>query len=96
MMVVVAYDIAGTGADSARRLRKVSGICSGYGVKVQHSVYECIVDAEQYRALRTALERTIRKGEDSIRLYRLGNRYGGRIETLGAETAGWDRESFVL
>ena len=96
MMVVAVYDISGSDADSARRLRRISGILGGYGVKVQRSVYECVLDAEQLRAMRFALEKTMRKSEDSIRLYLLGNRYGGRIVALGAETAGWDRESFVL
>lgn len=96
MLVVVAYDISTSGSDGRKRLRKVARICGNWGVSVQDSVYECELDAEQYRSLREKLGGLIHPGCDSIRFYLLGNRFQRRIETLGRERVLWDRETYVI
>ena len=54
-MVVVAHDVETTHASGKIRLSKVRRTCAEWGVAVQDSVYECELDAEQYRALRERL-----------------------------------------
>ena len=51
MMVVIAYDVDTTSAAGAKRLRKVARLCEQYGIRVQNSVFEVLVDAAQLAAL---------------------------------------------
>ena len=55
MMVLVSYDVA-KDEGGARRLRRVAKICEGYGQRVQFSVFECLLDPDQWAALRSRLD----------------------------------------
>lgn len=83
MMLVVTYDVDTSDAAGQKRLRKVAKICERHGMRVQNSVFEVLVDAAQLVSLKKELEKTIDMTQDSIRFYRLGNAYEGRIETMG-------------
>ena len=83
MMLVVTYDVDTSDAVGQKRLRKVAKICERHGMRVQNSVFEVLVDAAQLVSLKKELEKTIDMTQDSIRFYRLGNAYEGRIETMG-------------
>lgn len=83
MMLVVAYDVDTTDSAGARRLRKVARLCERYGIRVQNSVFEVLLDSSQLVALKAGLEKIICKDTDSIRIYRLGNTYRNRIEVIG-------------
>lgn len=96
MLVVVAYDIAASDAAGRRRLHQVAGICGRWGTGVQHSVYECEVDAGEYRRLEEELAGAICPARDSVRIYRLGNHFQSRVETLGRAGKSWERERYVL
>lgn len=85
MMLVVAYDVNTTEAAGAKRLRKVAKICEKYGVRVQNSVFEVLVDAAELVVLKSALSDVIDKENDSVRFYRLGNSYQHKIEVMGKE-----------
>ena len=65
MLVVVSYDVATTSAAGRRRLRRVAKICTGHGFRVQHSVFECLLDPAQWEHLRSLLLREYDVGEDS-------------------------------
>lgn len=65
MVVIVAYDIT----DDGRR-EDVAMLLSGYGPRVQLSVFECEVrSAEELRKLRSELRARIDPLEDQVRLY---------------------------
>ena len=96
MLVVVAYDIAASDVAGRRRLYRVSQICNRWGTSVQHSVYECEVNAEEYRRLEAELAGAICRELDSIRIYRLGNRFQNRVITLGRAGKLWEQERYVL
>lgn len=66
-----------------RRLRKVSKICQDYGQRVQHSVFECVVDATQLAVFKIKLIDAIDKEQDSLRFYQLGNNYKNKVEHVG-------------
>lgn len=83
MMLVVTYDVDTTSPAGEKRLRKVAKLCERYGVRVQNSVFEVIVDAAQLVQLKAQLEATINHEQDSVRFYRLGNSFLGKIETMG-------------
>lgn len=96
MMVVIAYDVETTHGGGKKRLSKVRRMCAEWGVAVQDSVYECEINAEQYRTLRERLEAAIILETDSVRFYLLGNHYQKRIESVGRQRVQWDRETFVI
>ena len=83
MMLVVTYDVDTSDAAGQKRLRKVAKSCEHYGMRVQNSVFEVLVDAAQLVVLKQKLGKVIDMEQDSVRFYRLGNSYENRIETMG-------------
>jgi CRISPR-associated protein Cas2 len=68
-----------------KRLRKVAKVCQNYGQRVQNSVFECIVDATQFAALKIELVNIIDESHDSLRFYQLGNNYKNKVEHVGVK-----------
>lgn len=87
MLILVTYDVSLDTKDGPRRLRRVAKVCTDYGVRVQNSVFECVVDQAQYLVLKSCISKEINEKKDSVRFYRLGNHYTEKIETLGIDTA---------
>ena len=83
MLLVLTYDVDTTNAAGAKRLRKVAKLCERYGMRVQNSVFEVMVDAAQLVKLKSEMEKIIDTDADSVRMYRLGTSYENRIETMG-------------
>lgn len=71
MDILVTYDIRTADHPGARRLSRVAAICERYGVRVQHSVFECRVSDLTLERLVGELEDAIEPTEDSVHLYRI-------------------------
>ncbi len=82
MMVLVSYDVA-QDEGGKRRLRNVARICQGYGQRVQYSVFECLIDPEQWVALEARLVNAINADYDSLRFYFLGANWRHRVKHIG-------------
>lgn len=87
MMVLASYDVSTSTAEGRRRLRRVAKLCSDFGQRVQLSVFECLVDPEQWTRLRLGLLEEYKPQEDSLRFYFLGNHWRSRVEHKGAKPA---------
>ena len=87
MLVLVSYDVQVTSPGGARRLRRVSRACQDYGQRVQFSVFEIEVAADQWVLLRARLLSEIDTTRDSLRFYFLGSGGQRRIEHVGAKPA---------
>jgi CRISPR-associated protein Cas2 len=87
MLVLVTYDVRTDTDGGQRRLRKVAKICENYGQRVQKSVFECLVDPEQWTRLRNRLTEEVKIDEDSLRFYYLGKNWKVRVEHVGVKTA---------
>lgn len=87
MLVLVTYDVQTYTDSGKKRLRKIAKKCEEYGVRVQNSVFECIIDSTQLRQLEIALEEIIDPAVDSIRYYRLGNNHDTKVRHVGAKPA---------
>ena len=87
MLILVTYDIKTTSDEGNKRMRQVSKICENYGVRVQNSVFECIVDNLQFEKLKINLDKVINKKYDSIRYYNLGNSGRHKVLHVGAKTS---------
>lgn len=85
MLILVTYDVVTTTAAGRKRLRKVAKTCESYGMRVQNSVFECVVDATQFKQLQLALSEIINQQEDSLRFYQLGNNYKTKVNHIGAK-----------
>lgn len=85
MLIVVTYDIEVSSDEGAKRLRRISKICENYGVRVQNSVFECVVDNLQFEILKSDIEKVIDKNCDSIRYYNLGNSGRRKVIEVGAK-----------
>src|ERR1700683_2701822 len=85
MLVVVAYDVSTETDEGKRRLRRVAKLCEDVGQRVQNSVFECLVDAAQWVALRARLVGEIEQVDDSLRFYFLGDNWERRVEHVGAK-----------
>lgn len=85
MMMVVSYDVSTTTTAGRRRLRRVARECQNSGQRVQNSVFECVVDPEQWARLRLRLLEIFEPEEDSLRFYHLGSRWKGRVEHHGTK-----------
>ena len=86
MLILITYDVNTTDADGRRRLRSVAKKCVAHGQRVQNSVFECLLDAAQYRRLRAELGQLIDLNRDSLRFYTLGNNYQSKVEHIGAKS----------
>lgn len=84
MLILITYDVNTTDADGKRRLRQVAKKCVAHGQRVQNSVFECLLDAAQYKLLKAELTALIDERKDSLRFYELGNRYTSKVEHIGA------------
>lgn len=85
MLVLITYDVNTETKEGKRRLAKVAKQCTNYGVRVQNSVFECIMDAAKCREVKQKLSDIIDKNKDSLRFYYLGDNYKTKIEHIGAK-----------
>ena len=83
-MVLVSYDVA-ENEGGKRRLRRIAKTCQNYGQRVQYSIFECLVDPEQWVQLRSQLTTIMNKDFDSLRFYFLGANWKNRVEHIGAK-----------
>lgn len=85
MLVLITYDVNTESKAGQKRLRQIAKQCVNYGQRVQNSVFECLLDAAQCRALQAKLCSIIDENTDSLRFYYLGDKYQTKIEHFGAK-----------
>ena len=66
MLVLITYDVNTENEAGKSRLRKVAKQCVNYGVRVQNSVFECIVDPAQWTFLKQRLIDEINKETNNV------------------------------
>jgi CRISPR-associated protein Cas2 len=84
-MVLITYDVNTETKEGKIRLRQIAKQCANYGQRVQHSIFECLVDPVQLAELRGRLEKIIDHEKDSLRYYNLGDNWHRRVEHVGAK-----------
>jgi CRISPR-associated protein Cas2 len=77
-MWVVSYD-----TPSDRRRRRIVKVLEGYGRRVQYSVFECDITADQREKLTKLLQRIVQPEEDDVRFYPLDEDAVQRVILLG-------------
>lgn len=87
--VVVSYDIV-----SDQRRRKVMKALEGFGLRVQYSVFECLLTPAQMVEMQRKLKKLVGK-DDSVRFYFISADDVKRIALLGGANVTADRP-FIL
>ena len=95
MLVLITYDVNTETPAGRKRLRKVAKECVNHGQRVQNSVFECLLDAAQYAALKAKLHQLIDPEFDSLRFYCLGNSYKNKVEYMGRSPQ-WAQDDILL
>jgi len=85
VLIVITYDVETSSPTGQRRLRKVAKICENYGQRVQNSVFECSLDSAQFVLVKGKLLKEIDTKKDSLRFYKLGKNWDGKIEHYGTK-----------
>ncbi len=92
LRIVASYDIG-----DPKRLAKVARVMKDYGERVLKSVFECNVEAEGFKDLKTKVEEIIEPIEDSVRYYALCEKCAKGVEHSGkGEEFQEDEEYLVL
>ena len=96
MLVLVSYDVNVSSENGQRRLRHLAKQCENYGIRVQNSVFECVVDAAKWEEIKAKLLAIAELDKDSLRFYHLGNKYASKIEHYGAKSTIKVEETLIL
>ena len=95
MMVLITYDVETATEGGNKRLRHVAKKCENYGQRVQNSVFECLLEPQDFVKLKNELEKIIEPEKDSLRYYFLGANWKKRVEHVGARP-GYDPEGTLI
>lgn len=96
MELLVTYDVNTETSAGRKRLRKVATICSGFGQRVQNSVFECNVSPAQLEMLESRLLNVIDPSVDRLRIYRLPADRDKYVKVYGVALAYDIREPLIV
>lgn len=89
---LVCYDVV----DDKRRNRVVKAL-KGYGLRVQKSVFECVLTQEQLEYVEMLLSRCLKLQEDQVRFYPMSGHTRRKIKILGIQPeAEVDDDIFIV
>jgi len=91
MLIVVSYDV-----QNDRRRTRLAHALKDFGQRVQYSVFEARLKAEQLDTLRQRIETLIDPAEDKVRVYRLCAECSEQVEIRGHGAVTEDPEVYVL
>jgi CRISPR-associated protein Cas2 len=74
MDMLLAYDVATYTPEGKRRLRRVAKLCESYGVRVQNSVFDLIINPHELETLLARINDIVEPSTDGVRIYRLYGR----------------------
>ena len=78
MFYLICYDIV-----SDKRRDRVAKLLEAYGLRVQQSTFEAVLDDNQYEKLQKRLLELLSKKEDQLRFYPLSSHCRGKVKILG-------------
>ena len=78
MLYIVSYDIP-----DDRKRNKVAKTLLDFGDRVQHSVFECLLNKKLFEELLEKLKKLMTEKEDSIRIYPLCQECSTKAVILG-------------
>ena len=91
MLIIVAYDVT-----DQRRLHRVAKCCEDHGLRVQYSVFECRMEADEFELFWMELSDLIDPEEDRIVAYRICVNCAQRIYAAGTMETNQKHVAYVL
>ena len=88
---LIAYD-----TPDQRRRQRLAKLLSGYGERVQDSVFECWLTASQRQALTARLNRVANTQHDAIRIYTLCGKDVADVQLAGTGGPPADADAPVI
>ncbi|MBD2090630.1 CRISPR-associated endonuclease Cas2 [Microcoleus sp. FACHB-1515] len=77
---LVCYDVVGD-----RRRNKIAHLLEGYGMRVQQSVFECVLTTDQLEFVQKRLLKILKSQEDQVRFYPLSAHCRRKVMILGTQ-----------
>lgn len=87
MYILITYDVNTEEKAGNRRLSRVARLCKDYGIRVQNSVFECVLTEVQLTELHNKLEGIIDTQKDTIRIYFLNRNNCKRVIKMGRDSS---------
>lgn len=78
MFYLICYDIV-----NDRRRNQVAHLLEGYGMRVQKSVFECVLNPDQYDLVQRKLLRYLKPEEDQVRFYPMSAHTRRNVKVFG-------------
>lgn len=75
---LVCYDVS-----NPRRLQRMGKRMEGYGVRIQYSIFMCLLDSSGMRSLKDMIARTLNGEEDSVVILPVCSRCEASREEIG-------------
>jgi len=89
--IVIVYDIS-----NDKRRTKLHDKLKDFGVAVQYSVFECLLDNDDFKEVKKQVNAIIRKTLDHVRFYILCAACQNRIEVTGRQEITRDENAYVV
>jgi CRISPR-associated protein Cas2 len=80
MFYLICYDVV-----NDRRRNKIAHLLEGYGLRVQKSVFECVLNESQYEMVNKKLNRFLKQEEDQVRFYPMSGHTRRKVIILGMQ-----------
>lgn len=80
MFYLICYDVV-----KDKRRNKVAKLLEGYGLRVQKSVFECVLTEKQYEMLTRKLNKYLNADEDQLRFYPMSGHTRRKVVILGTQ-----------
>ena len=96
MFILLTYDVDFTTENGQKRLRKIAKVCENYGIRVQNSVFELIVDNTQLTIIQNFIKSIMNEEKDSVRFYRIGKNYNEKIIVFGKQPVIKQDDTIIL
>lgn len=80
MFYLICYDVV-----KDKRRNKVAKLLEGYGLRVQKSVFECMLTDDQYVMVTRKLNKYLNADEDQLRFYPMSGHTRRKVVILGTQ-----------
>ncbi|MEA5466870.1 CRISPR-associated endonuclease Cas2 [Leptothoe sp. PORK10 BA2] len=80
MFYLICYDVV-----KDKRRTKVAHLLEGYGLRVQKSVFECMLTEKQHEMLVCKLNKYLKPDEDQLRFYPMSGHTRRKVVILGLQ-----------
>ena len=80
MFYLICYDVV-----KDKRRNKVAKLLEGYGLRVQKSVFECVLTEKQHTMLTHKLNKYLDMDEDQLRFYPMSSHTRRKVIILGIQ-----------